>query len=156
MSENNEYQGLHNLEAPRNARSPIKRVGRGQASGTGKTSGRGHKGQKARKSGHVRPGFEGGQMPLAKRLPKRGFSNHLFRKKVTAINIGTLATRFEAGAEINEASLTAAGLLNRSGHQIKILGQGEIEIALNLKVNAISASAKEQIEKAGGTVEIIE
>ena len=155
MSENNEYQGLHNLEAPRKARKRIKRVGRGEASGTGKTSGRGHKGQKARKSGHIRPGFEGGQMPLAKRLPKRGFSNHLFRKKVTAINVGTLATRFEGGAEINVASLTAVGLLNRSGHQIKILGQGDIEIALNLKVHAISSSAKEKVEKAGGTVEII-
>ena len=94
-------------------------------------------------------------MPLAKRLPKRGFSNHLFRKKVTAINVGTIADRFEAGAEINEAALTAAGLLNRSGHQIKILGQGEISIAVNLKVHAISASAKEKVEKAGGTVEIV-
>ena len=153
--ENNEYIGLHNLEAPRKARRPIKRVGRGESSGHGKTSGRGHKGQKARKSGHVRPGFEGGQMPLSKTQPKRGFSNHLFRKKVTAINIGSLAERFEAGAEVNQTSLIAAGLINKLGYQIKILAQGELEIALNLKVHAISTTAKEKVEKAGGTVELI-
>ena len=139
---------LSNLKPPAGGYKARKRVGRGEGSGKGRTAGRGQKGQLKR--GTVHPGFEGGQMPLAKRLPKRGFSNHLFRKKVTAINIGTIADRFEAGAEINEAALTAAGLLNRSGHQIKILGQGEISIAVNLKVHAISASAKEKVEKAGG------
>ena len=145
--ENNEYIGLHNLEAPRKARRPIKRVGRGEGSGHGKTSGRGHKGQKQEKVVTSVLVLKAVKCLYQKLQPKRGFSNHLFRKKVTAINVGSLAERFEAGAEVNQTSLIASGLVNKSGYQIKILAQGDIEVALNLKVHAISAAAKEKIEK---------
>ena len=152
----NEIQGLHNLVAPRGARKEKKRLGRGEASGHGKTSGRGNKGQKARKSGNVRPGFEGGQLPLARRLPKRGFKNALFRNDYVAVNVGRLAERFPSGATIDPAVLIATGLLAKTSDRVKVLGQGDVAHALHLKVHRISGSAREKIEKAGGSVEVLD
>jgi large subunit ribosomal protein L15 len=148
-------QGLHNLVAPRGARRKKKRVGRGEGSGMGKTSGRGMKGQKARKSGNVRPGFEGGQLPLARRLPKRGFTN-IFRKEYTVINVGRLAERFDSGATVDPASLVQTGLLAKVSLRVKVLGEGDVAHPLALRVHRISASAREKIEKAGGSVEVLE
>lgn len=150
-----ERQGLHNLVAPKGARKKKKRLGRGEAS-HGKTSGRGMKGQKARKSGNVRPGFEGGSLPLARRLPKRGFNNKVFATEYAVVNVGRLAERFEAGATVDPAALVASGLLSQSRVRVKVLGEGEISHALTLKVHKVSASAREKIEKAGGTVEVLE
>lgn len=150
-----DIQGLHNLVSPIGARHRKKRLGRGEASGLGKTSGRGMKGQKARKSGNVRPGFEGGQLPLARRLPKRGFKNALFRKEYVVVNVGRLAERFEAGSTIDSAALVANGLLAKAGARVKILGEGELSHALHVKVDHISASARAKIEQAGGSVEVV-
>jgi large subunit ribosomal protein L15 len=151
-----EIQGLHNLVAVRGARKRIKRVGRGEGSGIGKTSGRGMKGQKARKSGGVRPGFEGGQLPLAIRLPKRGFKNYLFKKTYTPINIGRLAERFEDGETVNIASLLERGLVSKTSARVKILGEGDLGKKLNIEVHKVSASARSKIEAAGGTVSTLE
>jgi large subunit ribosomal protein L15 len=150
-----EIQGLHNLVAPIGARRKPMRVGRGESSGKGKTCGRGMKGQKARKSGPVRPGFEGGQLPLARRLPKRGFSNYPFRKQFTAINVGRLTERFGAGETVDMAALLAVGLLSKTSAKVKILGEGEVGHALHLKVERISAGARSKIEAAGGSVEVL-
>ena len=150
-----EIQGLHNLVAPLGARHKKKRLGRGQASGHGKTSGKGGKGQKARKSGNVRPGFEGGQLPLARRLPKRGFKNHDFRTDYVVVNVGRVAERFDANAVIDPAALIAAGLVSRTRDKVKLLATGDVPHALKLRVHAVSASAREKIEAKGGTVEII-
>ncbi len=155
MSEENEYQGLHNLIAVRGARKKFKRVGRGESSGIGKTCGRGMKGQKARKSGGVRPGFEGGQLPLARRQPKRGFKNYPFRKEFAVVNIGLLSDRFDAGAQVDPAALVAAGLVSKSNESVKILGEGELQHALNVKAHKVSAGARAKIEAAGGSVELI-
>lgn len=152
----NERQGLHNLVAPRGARKKKKRVGRGRGSGMGKTSGRGMKGQKARKSGHVRPGFEGGQLPLARRQPKRGFNNSKFENPFAEVNVGRLAGRFEAGATVDPQALVAIGLMRNLSQKVKILGEGDITVALTLKVHKISAGARSKIEQAGGTVEVLE
>jgi large subunit ribosomal protein L15 len=149
-------QGLHNLIAPLGATKNKKRLGRGRASGHGKTSGRGHKGQKKTKSGNVRPGFEGGQLPLARRLPKMGFKNFDFRKDFTPVNLGHLGDRFKAGAVVDAASLVAVGLVSKSGAKIKILGTGELTMKLTFKVHAVSASAKAKIEAKGGTVEVLD
>lgn len=149
------YQGLHNLVAPIGARKKVKRVGRGESSGHGKTSGRGHKGQKARKSGNVRIGFEGGQIPFTERHPKVGFSNYLSRKTFLTVNLTRIATSFEAGDVVDHASLVEAGLLSKTRGLVKVLGTGELSTALTLKVHAVSASAREKIEKAGGKIEII-
>jgi large subunit ribosomal protein L15 len=149
-------QGLHNLVAPKGARRNKKRVGRGRGSGMGKTSGRGMKGQKARKSGGVRPGFEGGQLPLARRQPKRGFRNALFRNPYTVVNVGLLAERFAAGSTVDVPALVADGLLAKPTLKIKILGEGDIGHALTLRVHKVSASAREKIEKAGGSIELLE
>lgn len=151
-----EIQGLHNLVAPIGARRKPMRVGRGESSGKGKTCGRGMKGQKARKSGPVRPGFEGGQLPLARRLPKRGFSNHRFRKTFIALNVGRLSERFGAGEAVDFAALLATGLVSKTSDKVKILGQGDVPHALHLKVHRISASARGKIEAAGGSVEILQ
>ena len=153
MSE--EIQGLHNLVAPKGARKRPIRVGRGESSGKGKTSGRGMKGQKARKSGHVRPGFEGGQLPLARRLPKRGFSNHLFRNHFVAVNVGRLSERFSDGETVDPSALMAVGLISKTSDKVKILGQGELSHALHLKVHRVSAGARTKIEAVGGTVEVL-
>ena len=128
------------------------RRGRGHASGNGKTAGKGHKGQKAR-SGATRPGFEGGQMPLYRRLPKRGFTNRN-SKEIIAINVDVL-NRFEDGAEVTVDSLLASGAISKIADGVKILGNGELTKKLNVKVNAVSETAKTKIEAAGGTVEVI-
>jgi len=151
----NEYQGLHNLVAPFGARKNRKRLGRGESSGHGKTSGRGHKGQKARKSGNVRIGFEGGQNPMARRLPKRGFSNSPFRRIVQVVNLSSIADHFTDGSIVDRQALVAAGLVSSKTQNIKILGDGELSFALTLKVNAVSKSALEKVQAKGGAVELI-
>ena len=128
------------------------RRGRGHGSGNGKTAGKGHKGQKAR-SGAPRPGFEGGQMPLYRRIPKRGFTNRN-TKEIVAINVSALE-RFENGATVDAAALIEAGVIKKVVDGVKILGNGELTKKLNVKVNAYSASAKEKIEAVGGNAEVI-
>ena len=130
-----------------------KRKGRGHATGNGKTAGRGHKGQKARSGGGTRIGFEGGQMPLARRIPKRGFHN-IFAKPLEAINVSALE-RFEDGTEVDAKALLVAGVLSKCVYGVKILGQGEITKKLTVKANAFSASAKQKIEAAGGKAEVV-
>ncbi len=130
----------------------IKRLGCGESSGHGKTSGKGHKGQKARAGGSVRHGFEGGQMPIYRRLPKKGFSNVDFAIRYATINVSTLEERFEAGTEITEELLRAEGLVKGRHHGIKILGDGELTKKFSVSAHKVSASAKEKIEKAGGNV----
>lgn len=129
------------------------RRGRGHGSGNGKTAGKGHKGQKARSGGGVRPGFEGGQMPLYRRLPKRGFKNRN-SKEIIAINVDVLNC-FEDGAEVTVESLLATSAISKAGDGVKILGNGELTKKLTVKVNAVSETAKAKIEAAGGTVEVI-
>jgi len=153
MEQNDNFLGLHNLVAPIGARKKAKRVGRGESSGLGKTSGRGHKGQKARKSGNVRIGFEGGQNPLARRLPKQGFTSH--HKKSCIVNLKNLSDRFVENSEIDPAALVAVGLLRNLNENIKVLGIGEPKSGFQLKVHGISNSAREKVEKAGGVVEIL-
>jgi large subunit ribosomal protein L15 len=138
--------------AARTKKSP-KRVGRGTGSGHGKTSCRGGKGQTARSGSGVRPGFEGGQMPLARRLPKRGFTN-IFRVEYQVVNVGQLGA-FEAGSEIDPEHLRGKRLVRRKGRPVKVLGKGEITQALTVKVHAVSEAARRKIETAGGTVELI-
>lgn len=128
-----------------------KRVGRGESSGLGKTCGKGHKGQKSRTSPNVDPGFEGGQMPLQRRLPKKGFSNAPFKVKYNVINVEDLV-RFDAGTEITVDALRTAGIVKRSG-PVKLLAQGDVSASYSVKVDRISAKAKEKIEAAGGSVE---
>ena len=129
------------------------RKGRGAGSGNGKTGGRGHKGQKARSGGKVRIGFEGGQMPLARRLPKRGFNN-IFAKPLSAVNVSAL-NRFEDGATVNAQALLESGVLSKCEYGVKILGNGELTKKLTVQASAFSASAKEKIEAAGGKAEVI-
>ena len=142
---------LFELSPAEGSRRDAYRKGRGAASGNGKTAGKGHKGQKARSGGGVRPGFEGGQMPLARRIPKRGFNN-IFATKYVGINVDAL-NRFEDGAVVDEAAIVAAGLVKKTLDGIKILGRGELTKNLTVKVTAFSATAKEKIEKAGGKAE---
>jgi len=144
---------LHELQATEGARRSRNRVGRGTSSGNGKTSGRGHKGQKARSGGGVRPGFEGGQMPLFQRLPKRGFTN-INRKDYAIVNLDTL-NRFEDGTEITPEFLVAEGVVKNLKAGLKILGQGSVSKKFTVKANKFSASAKEAIESAGGKAEVI-
>ena len=144
---------LSNLQAPRGSSEKRKRVGRGQGSGLGKTAGRGGKGQKARSGNMHFEGFEGGQMPLQRRLPKVGFKNP-FRKSFVAINVGALAP-FAAGQTVDLAGLRLLGLLRQELDGVKILGGGELNHALTVKAHRFSASAKEKIEKAGGKAEVI-
>ena len=144
---------LNELGPAPGAKKNPKRLGRGVGSGWGKTAGRGTKGFKSRSGGSVRPGFEGGQMPIHRRLPKRGFCN-IFRKQFAVINIRDLA-RFEAGATVDETGLVQAGLVKGPRDGIKLLGQGEIQHALTVKLDAVSKSAREKIEAAGGSVEVI-
>ena len=129
------------------------RKGRGAGSGNGKTAGRGHKGQWARSGGGVRPGFEGGQMPLARRLPKRGFNN-IFAKNYAELNVCQL-NALEDGAEVTFETLVAAGLVAKKFDGVRILGKGELTKKLNVKVDGITAAAKEKIEAAGGKAEVI-
>lgn len=144
---------LNELSPVKGSRKAPKRLGRGVGSGTGKTAGRGTKGYNSRSGGGVRPGYEGGQMPLQRRLPKRGFTN-IFKKKIAIINVRDLA-RFEKGSVIDADALIQAGLVKGKRDGIKLLGHGEIQFALDVKVNQISKSAREKIEAAGGKVEVI-
>ncbi len=144
---------LHSLTNTEGARHRRKRLGRGMASGLGKTSGKGHKGQMARKGNKHKLGFEGGQMPLIRRLPKRGFTNPT-RKEFLAVNLCAL-DRFDDGAEVTADVMRAAGLANGSSDGIKILGRGEISKKLTVKAQAFSASAREKIEAAGGACEVV-
>ena len=144
---------LHELSpAPGSVKSAY-RKGRGAGSGNGKTAGKGHKGQKARSGGGVRVGFEGGQMPLSRRIPKRGFNN-IFAKPLEAINVSAL-DKFEDGAVVDAKALLEKGILSKCEYGVKILGNGEVTKKLTVRASAFSASAKEKIEKAGGTAEVI-
>ena len=144
---------LHELAPVMGSTHVNKRKGRGSATGNGKTAGRGHKGQKARSGGKLRIGFEGGQMPLARRIPKRGFNN-IFAKPLTAVNVAVL-NQFEDGAVVDSAALIAKGILSKCVHGVKILGSGELTKKLTVKASAFSASAKEKIEAAGGKAEVV-
>lgn len=144
---------LHELKATKGARKERNRVGRGMSSGNGKTSGRGHKGQKARSGGGTRPGFEGGQMPLFQRLPKRGFTN-INNKKYAIVNLDTL-NRFEEGTEVTPELLLETGVVSKLNDGIKVLAGGAIDKKLTVKAHKFSASAKEAIEEAGGKTEVI-
>ena len=144
---------LNQLRVPRGSKKRPKRVGRGRSSGHGKTSTRGHKGQKARSGGGVRPGFEGGQMPLSRRLPKRGFTN-IFRKEYTILNVGDLEQRFKAGDEITPEVLVKNGLI-RKRDRIKIRGEGKLTKGLKVRAHAFSKKAQERIKEAGGEIEVI-
>ena len=146
---------IHNLQPAIGATTSKKRLGRGIGSGLGKTSGKGHKGQWARSGGGVRPGFEGGQMPLTRRVPKRGFNNH-FKVVYAVVNLEQL-NAFEAGAVVDYDTLWANGLIKsvKNAAGLKVLGSGELKVALTVKADKFSASAKEAIEKAGGTAELI-
>lgn len=143
---------LHTLKPRPGAKHRVKRLGCGESSGHGKTSGKGHKGQKARSGGSIRLGFEGGQMPLIRRMPKRGFSNEAFRTRYAIVNVGDIEARFGSGATVDEAALKAAGLIRGQYDGIKILGNGEVTKGFNIAAGKVSASAREKIEKAGGTV----
>lgn len=143
---------LHELQSTEGARKKRQRVGRGMASGSGKTSGKGHKGQRAR-SGPTRPGFEGGQTPLFQRLPKRGFTN-INRKEYAIVNLETL-NKFEDGTEITPELLHEKGVVKNLANEIKILGKGSIENKYTVKAHKFSAAAKEAIEAAGGKTEVI-
>jgi large subunit ribosomal protein L15 len=144
---------LHELSpAPGSVRKAY-RKGRGAGSGNGKTGGRGHKGQKARSGGGVRAGFEGGQMPLARRLPKRGFNN-IFAERLEAINVSALE-KFEDGAVVNVCDLLEKGILSKCEHGVKILGNGTLTKKLTVRASAFSASAKEKIEAVGGKAEVV-
>lgn len=144
---------LHELKPAEGSRSSRKRIGRGIGSGTGKTSGKGHKGQNARSGGGVRPGFEGGQNPLFRRLPKRGFTN-INRKDYAVVNIEVL-NRFDEGTEVTPALLIETGVVSNERSGIKILGNGSLEKKLTVKAHKFSGSAKEAIEAAGGQTEVV-
>jgi large subunit ribosomal protein L15 len=141
---------LHELQNVPGAVHRRKRVGCGEGGGHGKTSGRGGKGQTARSGGSIRPGFEGGQMPLYRKLPHRGFNNYEFRTELAIVNIGDLARLDAAVTEVNAAALAAAGLIRAGETVVKVLGDGELSRALKVTAARFSASAKEKIEKAGG------
>lgn len=143
---------LNELSPPKGARKNRKRLGRGVGSGSGKTAGKGAKGQNARAGGGVRPGFEGGQMPLQRRLPKRGFTN-IFKKKFAEINLRDLA-RFESGSLVDEPALVRSGLVSGKRDGIKLLGKGEITCALSIKVNRVTKGARAKVEAAGGKIEV--
>jgi len=142
---------LHGLKAPRGSHRARIRKGRGPGSGIGKTAGRGGKGQTARSGGQTRPGFEGGQMPLIRRIPKRGFTNP-FKQPAQVVNVRQLAT-LAAGIEVTPETLFGAGLVRRPDRPIKVLGSGEVDRAFVVRSVAVSASARAKIERAGGTLE---
>lgn len=144
---------IHDLAPAAGSTHVAKRKGRGHGTGNGKTAGRGHKGQKARSGGGVRIGFEGGQMPLTRRLPKRGFNN-IFAKPLDAINVSALE-KFEDGSVVTVKDIVDAGLVSKCKYGVKILGNGELTKKLTVQANAFSASAKEKIEAAGGKAEVI-
>jgi len=142
---------LHNLRPRPRSRHRVKRLGCGESSGHGKTSGKGHKGQKARSGGSIRLGFEGGQMPLIRRLPKRGFNNAAFHKRYAIVNLGDL-NEFKTGTVVNEQLLRESKLVRGGVAGIKILGDGELKHALKIEADKISAAAREKIEKVGGAI----
>ncbi len=144
---------IHELSPVAGSTHVDKRKGRGHATGNGKTAGRGHKGQKARSGGGVRIGFEGGQMPLARRIPKRGFNN-IFAQPLTAVNVAVLE-KFEDGAVVDAQALLASGVISKCKYGVKFLGNGEVSKKLTVKAAAFSESAKEKIEAAGGKAEVV-
>jgi large subunit ribosomal protein L15 len=146
--------GLENLKPPRGAKHAKKRIGRGQGSGNGKTAGRGHKGAKSRSGFKFKRGFEGGQMPLHRRVPKRGFHNH-FRVEYDVINLDTLTERFAAGAVITPEALREAGLLAGGGRLVKVLARGEVSKAFTVRAHKFSGKAAEKIAAAGGQAEAL-
>jgi large subunit ribosomal protein L15 len=146
---------LHNLRPRPGAKHRVKRLGIGESSGHGKTSGKGHKGQKARSGGSLRLGFEGGQMPLIRRLPKRGFNNAAFHKNYAIVNLADLNS-FKAGSVINEEILREARLIRGNVVGLKVLGDGELKHALKIEAHKVSASARQKIEGAGGSVTLRE
>lgn len=145
---------LHDLQPPAGARRKKKRIGRGIGSGNGKTAGRGMKGQLARRTA-TRPGFEGGQNPIHRRVPKRGFNN-IHRVEVHAINVGLLEGKFAAGTQVTPEALHEAGLVPKKADVIKLLGTGDLSVALQISVHKVSESAKSKVEGAGGTVTLLE
>ncbi len=145
---------LHELRPSEGAFKTRKRVGRGPGSGLGKTSGKGHKGQNARSGGGVRPGFEGGQLPLFRRLPKRGFSNAMFKTRYAVINLSDL-NKFEDGVTVTPELLKEMGIIKNQLDGVKVLAKGSLEKKLNVKAHKFSESAKEQIEAKGGKAEVI-
>jgi large subunit ribosomal protein L15 len=145
---------LHNLRPAAGAKKPRKRVGRGPGSGNGKTAGRGHKGQKSRSGYSRRYGFEGGQMPLVRRIPKRGFTN-IFRVEYQIINVQDLERVFEAGDEVTLEAIAENGLVRRGAKLVKVLANGEISKKLNVQAHKFSAAARTKIEAAGGTCEVV-
>lgn len=145
---------LTNLKPRPGAKHRTKRLGCGESSGHGKTSGKGHKGQKARSGGSIRLGFEGGQMPLIRRVPKRGFNNAQFKTIYGIVNIADLEFHFPAGATVNEETCRAAGIIRGRMHGVKILANGELTKAMNVSAAKASTSARAKIEAAGGTVQL--
>ncbi len=147
--------GLNNLKAPAGATHKKKRVGRGPGSGLGKTAGRGNKGQKSRSGYSGKRGFEGGQMPLHRRLPKRGFTN-IFKREWAEVNLADLEKMFEAGSTVTPEALVEIGLVRKSKQEaVVVLGQGDLKKSLNVSVHRFSATAKQKIEAAGGKVEVL-
>jgi len=144
---------IHELSPAKGSTHAAKRKGRGHATGNGKTSGRGHDGQKSRSGGGVRIGFEGGQMPLARRVPKRGFNN-IFAKPLTPVNLTSL-NRFKSGATVDKELLLESGVLSKCEYGVKVLGNGKLTKKLTVKAAAFSESAKRKIEEAGGKTEVI-
>ena len=142
---------LNELAPEKGSRKARKRLGRGVASGTGKTAGRGTKGQKSRSGGGVRPGFEGGQMPLQRRLPKRGFTN-IFRKNVATVNLRDLE-RLESGGVVDKAALIRAGLIKKDAELVKLLGHGKLEHPMTIQLDKVSKGARDKVLAAGGSIE---
>lgn len=146
---------LHTLQPNPGAKHRKKRLGCGESSGLGKTCGKGNKGQKARSGGSIRPGFEGGQMPLHRRLPKKGFSNARFRSNIAIVNLSQLEAFFEAGATVTENELRQAGLVKGTCDAVKLLGNGALSKALNVTVDFASSSAAEKVAAVGGTLTVL-
>jgi len=144
---------LHELSPAKGSTHVAKRKGRGHGTGNGKTSGRGHKGQKSRSGGGTRIGFEGGQMPLSRRVPKRGFNN-IFAKPLTSVNLASL-NKFKAGAVVDAEQLLETGILSKCEYGVKVLGNGALKKKLTVKASAFSESAKRKIEEAGGKTEVV-
>jgi large subunit ribosomal protein L15 len=143
---------LHDLKPTEGSRHRRRRVGRGESSGLGKTCGKGHKGQKSRSGASIRPSFEGGQMPLARRLPKKGFNNAQFKTNFAIVNVSDLEEKFSDGDDVNEESLRACGLVKGVCDAIKVLGSGDLSNKLTVTADKLSAPAREKIEKAGGSI----
>ena len=150
---NDDFKGLHNLSPAAGSRKKRRRIGRGPGSGLGKTAGRGSKGQKSRSGYSRKIGFEGGQMPLHRRLPKRGFTN-IFRKEYAVVNLATLA-RYDAGESITPERLMEEGVVKKLGAGLKVLANGELKNALTVKAHKFSKQAQEKIRAAGGSIEVI-